>query len=261
MIPVATWDERADLEASVREFGYLAPIIAWRNERGEVVILDGHARWQLWRAAVANPDATVGLAAREPSVVELALPDRDAARLWIINAQLGRRNLASVDRIMLVSKRQEIVKRLAKANQSAAGGDKKSWAFKTLFKSGSPALAKVIAPIDSREVAALEAHVSNGTYSAGKQIIDAVAQGELPPTIVEDIRKGTKSIHGVAASLKPKADAKPARKAKSGWQTLVSGFSKAIRRIVRRDPARSAEIAVELRRLADEFEQQASVAA
>src|SRR6185295_2093620 len=83
------------------------------------------ARWELWRSAIANPNANVGLAAREPSVVELTLADRDAVRLWIINNQLGRRNIANLDRIQLVAEREKILKRLAKARQSAGGGDKR----------------------------------------------------------------------------------------------------------------------------------------
>ena len=40
-IPCASWDERADLQSSIDRFGYLSPIIAWKNERDEFVILDG----------------------------------------------------------------------------------------------------------------------------------------------------------------------------------------------------------------------------
>ena len=119
-IPRAAWDERAELQASVARFGYLSPIIAWKNERGECLILDGHNRWESWRAACANPGAS-GLAASEPAVVVLDLPSREEALLFVINSQLGRRNIADIDRIMLVSKREEILRRKAKANPSAAG--------------------------------------------------------------------------------------------------------------------------------------------
>ncbi len=258
LIPVATWDERADLEASVRQFGYLTPIIVWRNERGEVVILDGHGRWELWRAAVAKPDGNGGLAAREPSVVEVALADRDSAMLFVINSQLGRRNVAKLDRIMLVSKREEIVKRLAKLKQSAAGGDKKSVAAKSIFGSLSELLPKAISPIDSRKVSATEAGVSEKSYSDGKAVLAAVADGTLSPTVVEDIRVGKASISGVAKNLKGKA----ARKAKpSGWPAAVNAFATLVRRVIKRDPNRRAEIAAELRRLADEFELDAKSAA
>ena len=39
--PCASSDERAELRASVVRFGYLSPVVAWKNERGEFVILDG----------------------------------------------------------------------------------------------------------------------------------------------------------------------------------------------------------------------------
>ena len=63
------------------------------------------------------------------------------------------------------------------------------------------------------------AGVDHDTFTKVKLILDAVAEGTLPLQTVADINDGTKSIHGVAESLKRTTD-KPARKAKSGgWQT------------------------------------------
>ncbi len=85
-----------------------------------------------------------------------------------------------------------------------------------------------------------------------------MAEGQLLPEIVEDIRNGNETIHGVAKSLR----AKPAHKSKSsGWQTIVRGFAAAVRRLIKRDPQRRSEIAAELRRLADEFELEEKAAA
>ena len=58
-----------------------------------------HYRWELWRAASVNP-GTSGRAASEPAVVVLDLPSREDAMLFLINSQMGRRNIADVDRIM-----------------------------------------------------------------------------------------------------------------------------------------------------------------
>ena len=128
--------------------------------------------------------------------------------LFVINSQLGRRNIADVDRIMLVSKREEILRRQAKANQSAAG---KQTSLGKRFADVVLALApKAAKPIDCRKQLAAEAGVGEHTYSDGKAILDAVADGELLPQIVEDIRNSNDSIHGVAKSLK----VKPVRKAK-----------------------------------------------
>ena len=85
-----------------------------------------------------------------------------------------------------------------------------------------------------------------------------MADGKLPESVVTDIANGKASIHGVAQTLK----AKPAPKPKaSGWRSIVSGFVAAVRKLVRRDPQRRSEVAAELRRMADEVEQTANVAA
>ncbi len=245
-IPCASIDERTDLQVSIDKFGYLSPIIAWKNERGEFVILDGHNRWESWRASIACN--STGLAASEPAVVVLDLPSREDAMLFVINSQLGRRNIADIDRIALVSKREEILRRKAKGSQSAAGKQTMLGKFSDVLLALAPKAGK---PINTRKELADEANVGEHTYDAGKAILDAVANGQLLPEIVEDIRNGNETIHGVAKSLK----AKPARKAKSsGWQTIVSGFTAAVRKFIKRDPQRRAEIAAELRRLADEFE-------
>ena len=99
-----------------------------------------------------------------------------------------------------------------------------------------------------KELAA-EAGVGEHTYDAGKAILDAVADGQLLPNIVEDIRNGTESIHGAAKNVK----AKPARKAKSAvWQTAVKAFAQVVRRFIKRDPSHKSEIAASLRAIADE---------
>jgi hypothetical protein len=72
--------------------------------------------------------------------------------------------------------------------------------------------------------------------------------------VLEDIRHGRATIHGVAKSLQSEPDAKPAKKAKSsGWQSIVRVFSNAVRRVVKRDPRSRAEIVARLRRFIDEL--------
>ena len=165
-IPCASIDERTELQVSIDKFGYLSPIITWKNERGECLILDGHNRWESWRAAIACN--STGLAASEPAVVVLDLPSREDAMLFIIGNQLGRRNIADIDRIRLVSQREEILRRKAKANQSAAG---KQTSLGRKFCDVVLALApKAATPINSRKELAAEADVGEHTHDAGKAI-------------------------------------------------------------------------------------------
>ena len=257
VVPPHSFDEVADLKASVEQFGYLSPIIVWRNSDGVLLVLDGHARRNVWLNAIGeakearsvNPDAPIGLAARWPQVVQIDLPDREAALLWIIDNQRGRRNLTDLDRIALAAKREQIVRRMAKSNQSAGGGDKKSEAA----KSGLLASTKAISPIDSRKESAAEAGVGRTKYDDGKRILNAVADGMLSPQIVDDIRSGKASISAVSKTIKGRTTLK-AKGKPSSWRAVVRGFSKAICRVVKRDPRCRAEVAAELRRLADDFD-------
>ena len=47
----------------------------------------------------------------------LEFADRDAAKIWIIDNQKGRRNIAEIDRIALTAVREEITARKAKKRQ------------------------------------------------------------------------------------------------------------------------------------------------
>ena len=75
--------------------------------------------------------------------------------------QLGRRNITLFCRCELAEKLAEALKPLAKENQKAGGGDRKS----SRAKSGLPILAE---PINTREQAAKEAGVSHGSMAAFK---------------------------------------------------------------------------------------------
>lgn len=78
LIPPLTPDELALLEASIVAEGVREPLAAWRG-----VLLDGHNR-----RTIAERHG-LPFTTREVSV-----SDRNAARNWVINNQLGRRNLS-----------------------------------------------------------------------------------------------------------------------------------------------------------------------
>jgi hypothetical protein len=85
--------------------------------------------------------------------------DRDAAKLWIIDNQSGRRNLHEYDRIVLQDKRREIVQKQAKENLKTPTGGLTS-----------AKLPKSQKPIDTRKVLAKAARVGERTFDArGRQ--------------------------------------------------------------------------------------------
>jgi len=70
-------DEYEKLKESILEQGIRDPLVTWNG-----ILLDGHHRYQIAQE--------YGL---EYKTVEIELPDREAAKEWVIKNQLGRRNL------------------------------------------------------------------------------------------------------------------------------------------------------------------------
>ena len=132
LLPAHSWQESAELGASVERFGYLAPIIAWRNAAGELIVLDGHKRRELSLAACGAAQKAGGNIPVAPQVMELSFDSRDAAMLFVLDNATGRRNLSDLDRIKLAAKREDIVRRMAKSNQGTRSD------LSALLPKGSP---------------------------------------------------------------------------------------------------------------------------
>src|SRR5262245_23106421 len=91
LCPVVDREERELLRASLLEHGVREPLVVWKEER---LLLDGHRRLLLCREhEITFP------------VVEYSFADRDAARRWVIDNALGRRNLTREQRDYLIGKR------------------------------------------------------------------------------------------------------------------------------------------------------------
>src|SRR6266849_7761475 len=109
LIPPLARAERELLEASLKKEGCRDPLIVWG---GHNIILDGHNRW-----AICNlhdiPFRTV----------DLELPDREAARNWLIERQFSRRNLSAAGASYLRGKRY-LAERGTKGGDRTASGAK-----------------------------------------------------------------------------------------------------------------------------------------
>ena len=89
---------------------------------------------------------------------------------WMLDIQLGRRNLSPVQRIAVAEKYRPIYEKQAKENQSLGGGDKKSDEYKiTGFQNSE----KAFSPVNTTKKLAQTAGVSTDTYSKGKKILDS----------------------------------------------------------------------------------------
>src|SRR5262245_33501287 len=105
IIPSPLAEEKEQLEANLKRDGCLEPLTVWKDHD---IILDGYSRYEICERL--NIPYRVNY---------VDLSDRLAAKVWIIQHQLGRRNLTDYQRTELALKLKPLI--AAKANQSKAG--------------------------------------------------------------------------------------------------------------------------------------------
>jgi hypothetical protein len=183
LLPPLAADEFAKLEALILKDGCTSPIILWQG-----LIADGHNRFDI---CTRNK---IGYQINH--IVTADYPDRNAVMLWMLDNQGGRRNLADIDKISIATKKEAIIAAQAKERQAhgqTAPG--KSNASVEIDIS-------VPAPILTRKEAAKEAGVGQTKYDEGKVILNAVASGEAPKELLEQVRAGEVSVHKAASVIK-----------------------------------------------------------
>lgn len=83
LISPCTPEERAGIRQSIVDFGLLSPLVVW-EETG--ILLDGHNRYEICLEIKHKPR-------RDKDWRFVSLPNRKAARIWILKNQVDRRNL------------------------------------------------------------------------------------------------------------------------------------------------------------------------
>ena len=170
LLPPLTDEEYKQLEKNIVENGFDRnfPIMEWHG-----YIADGHNRYSICRKHNI-----------EPMIGTLAYNTKEEVMEWMLDIQLGRRNLSPIQRIAVAEKYRPIYEKQAKENMSLGGGDKKS---------GSQNSSTPISPenkIDVRAKLAKTAGVSTDTYSKGKKILDSNNED-----LKQEVLSGEKSIN------------------------------------------------------------------
>jgi len=198
LIPVLSNDERALLEENLVKDGCRDPLVVWA---GENILLDGHTRLEICTRR--------GI---EFKVVEIELPDREAAADWIDANQLGRRNLTRDQASLLRGRRYN---RAKKAAHDGGKGQKRSGDQNdTHSEPTAEHLAKqhgVSAPTikrDGKFAAAVEK-----VKAVDPEIEKKIVSGTSPPkaAVVEAaklVEKEPEAAKAVLVSRKPKTAAK-----------------------------------------------------
>ena len=159
LLPPLTNEEYKQLEKNIVENGFDKnfPIMIWND-----FVVDGHNRYSICKKH--NIDFVHGV---------LAYETKEQVMEWMLDIQLGRRNLSPIQRISVAEKYRTIYEKQAKENMSLGGGDRKSDEYK---KSGTPNLVEAINIRSQNETntkLAKIAGVGKETYRMGAKILNS----------------------------------------------------------------------------------------
>ncbi len=169
LLPPLTGEQLAALETDLLANGCYSPIIV--NE--DMVIIDGHYRYELCEKHGVPYKMAV-----------FSFSDMLEAKQWALDTQKGRRNLDNWELGKIALKLREDVEARARANQSAAGGDK--FGGKPL----SATLPEAVSAVDTRKELAEAVGIGERTMGKVMQINE-----HAPAPIREALDSGDLSIN------------------------------------------------------------------
>jgi len=207
LIPPLHPDEYKGLEELIIAEGIRDAIVTWNG-----VIVDGHNRYE-----IAEKHGITDYEIKERNFV-----DETEAMLWIIDNQLGRRNLTKLTRIELTKKMEPLIRAKSKEKQ-----------IRKPLNSVPLILAEQnYRENESRAQLAKLADVSQETFRRGEKILE-----NAPPELIQEVREGNKKIHtayremqtGTAVCKECKAE-KPASRFSGDRKGLCMDCENALRR-------------------------------
>ena len=169
LLPPLTGEQLAALEADLLKTGCYSPIIV--NE--DMVIIDGHNRQRLCEKHGIPYKMAV-----------FSFEDLLEAKRWAIENQRGRRNLEKWELGKIALKLKPEIEAKAKANQSAAGGDK--FGEKPL----SATLPEAVSSVDTRKELAEAVGLGERTMGKVMQIDE-----HAPSAVKEALDSGDLSVN------------------------------------------------------------------
>lgn len=153
LLPPLTKEEFSQLEENILKDGCQSPIITWND-----YIVDGHNRYNICSKHKI-----------EFEELKLAYESKDDIIQWMIDTQLGRRNLTPIQRIAIAEKYRPIIEKKAKENKIKSAEMTNEKLNSTVLTNST----KPINPINTRDKLAKIAGVGQDTYYKGKRILDS----------------------------------------------------------------------------------------
>lgn len=189
LLPPLTSEEYKQLEKNIVENGFDRnfPIMEWQG-----FIVDGHNRYDICKKHNI-----------EPVIGTLAYKTKEEVMEWMLDIQLGRRNLSPIQKIAITEKYRPIYEKQAKENQSKYYGnqyDRESGLTVKLpqVQNGSQERN----PTTSEKLASI-ANVSEKTYRMGAKILNSGNE-----KLKQEVLSGEKSINAGYKELTGKKENK-----------------------------------------------------
>ena len=182
LLPPLTSEEYKQLEKNIVENGFDRnfPIMEWQG-----FIVDGHNRYDICKKHHI-----------EPIIGTLAYKTKEEVMEWMLDIQLGRRNLTPIQKIAITEKYRPIYEKQAKENQLSGLKNQNNNVLVNLPK-------RQVNPINTSEKLASIANVSEKTYRMGAKILNSDNE-----KLKQEVLSGEKSINAGYKELTGKKENK-----------------------------------------------------
>lgn len=188
LLPPLTDDEYKQLEKNIVENGFDRnfPIMEWHG-----FIVDGHNRYSICKKH--DIEYVVGT---------LGYDTKDEVMEWMLDIQLGRRNLSPIQRISVAEKYRPIYEKQALINKQNAISEARKNNPNNENEQISVNLPKTVQPVNTSEKLASIAGVSEKTYRMGAKVLNSDNE-----ELKKQVLSGDKSINAAYKEItKPKVD-------------------------------------------------------
>lgn len=159
LIPPLSPEELRQLESLILADGCRDALVTWNG-----IIIDGHNRYDICQRHGLTFNQTT-----------MDFEDREAAKIWVMRNQLGRRNLIEAVRIRIALQMETAIAAKAKAKQRASGGDKVSDTARAVLSNWTEPLDGPVSPsepVNTRVELAKLANSSTGNIHRAKTVFD-----------------------------------------------------------------------------------------
>lgn len=184
LLPPLTSEEYKQLEKNIVENGFDRnfPIMEWQG-----FIVDGHNRYDICKKHNI-----------EPIIGTLAYKTKEEVMEWMLDIQLGRRNLTPIQKIAITEKYRPIYEKQAKEKQSDAGKNYGNGTEKLPPKLGE---AKKSKENETNTKLSKLAGVGKETYRMGAKILNSDNE-----KLKQEVLSGEKSINAGYKELSGKKE-------------------------------------------------------